>query len=559
MPRAEASARWVEGELQAGETAKLKVTVRNTGKGELYRFIAKTVSSNKAFNDRKLEFGKIEPEKSRTLELSFEIDELMRTQDIPISIRFEEYNDYVPPDIDAKLHVVEKPRPKFDYAYRILDGGTPNSVGNGDGIIQRGESVDIVLTVRNSGAGPAEDVTTMLNLSGESGVEMFSASSIKMENIMVDGSRTATFNVGVKPNTSVRSLSLKLSVTENRFGDAQLTDTINLPIDQKVAPKIVVVHLDGMITADSADVRSGADSKMPVIAQIPQNSRVRITGQLEDWYRVELKELTGWINAYQITTEKVPAPTASPQIFEPTVIKVFQRMPPQLTLVSPERNQIAVNTETITLTAVATDDKGIEKIELTVNGKPFEGRGFRPRETVVSRASITIKEAIPLSYGENQIKLVAFDTDNQHSEPIVVNVTRTREMGELWVLSIGISDYQHVCKLNYADDDAKAVADYFHNIGVPSDHITLLLDGKATVSAIRQAFGELIDKVIFPDVGLSPTITTNETKDELVDDFVAVITSMSARIYGRRNAKKKLRKSNNAYCHLRLKTRLLRS
>jgi hypothetical protein len=30
-----------------------------------------------------------------------------------------------------------------------------------------------------------------------------------------------------------------------------------------------------------------------------------------------------------------------------------------------------------------------------------------------------------------------------------------------------------------------------------------------------------------------------------VDDFVAVITSMSARIYGRRNAKKKLRKSNN--------------
>jgi predicted site-specific integrase-resolvase len=78
------------------------------------------------------------------------------------------------------------------------------------------------------------------------------------------------------------------------------------------------------------------------------------------------------------------------------------------------------------------------------------------------------------------------------------------------------------------------------------------------IAKLLEARGGRIE-VIFPDVGLSPTITTNETKDELVDDFVAVITSMSARIYGRRNAKKKLRKSNNAYCHLRLKTRLLRS
>ena len=30
----------------------------------------------------------------------------------------------------------------------------------------------------------------------------------------------------------------------------------------------------------------------------------------------------------------------------------------------------------------------------------------------------------------------------------------------------------------------------------------------------------------------------SETKDELVDDFVSVITSMAARIYGRRNSKR---------------------
>ena len=495
-PRAEAFAQWMDSEMRAGKLSMLKIMVENTGKGELYRVTAKTASPNEEFNGRSLEFGKIDPGELKTRGLPFIADEMMPTQDVPIHITFDEYNGYVPADIDAKAHIIGKPRPKFDYAYRILDGGTPNSVGNGDGIIQRGEAVDILLTIRNSGSGPAKGVTATLNLSGQSGVEMFTDSSVEMGDITPGDSKTATFNVGVKRNASVKSLNLNLLVTETQFGDeVKLADSFGPPIDQKLAPRIVIVYLNGTITADPADVRSGADSRTPVIAQIPQNSRVNIIGQLEDWYRIKLKELSGWINAKQITTQNIPAPAALSQLSEPTFIRVFQRMPPQLTLVSPERDQIVVSAATINLLAVATDDEGVKDIELTVNGKPVEGRGFRPLKTGVSQTSIKIKETVPLSYGENQIKLIAIDTDDQRSHPTIINVTRTREMGELWVLSIGISDYQHVTKLNYADDDARAVADYFRSIGVPADHVRLLLDGDATVGAIRRAFGELIRKV----------------------------------------------------------------
>ena len=498
MPRTEAYLQWVKGEVQAGEVAKLKLTVKNTGKGELYRVTTKTISSTPRFNDRTLKFGKIEPGQSRTLELSFKIDKRMRTQDLPIHITFDEYNDYVPPDIEAKLHIIEKARPKFDYAYRVLDGGTPTSVGNGDGILQRGESADIVFTVRNSGSGVAQGVRTRLNLSGGSGIEMFGDSSVKLENIAAGDFKAATFNVGVKPNTSVKSLRLSLSVTEDQFGnEVLLTDSINLPIDQKIAPKIAVVDLNGTITASSAEVRSGADRKTPIIAGIPQNSRVPITGQLGDWYRIELKELAGWIHARQIATQKIaPQATPSTQPAASTIIRVFQQMPPQLTLVAPERNQVMVNTPTINLTAVATDDNGVEKINLTVNGKSIRGRGIsiKPRRSSGSQTSITIKETIPLSYGENQINLIAFDIDGQESDPIVIHATRTREMGELWIISIGISDYQYVRKLDYADDDAQAVADYFRSIGVPDEHIVLLRDRQATAGGMRRAFGELMSK-----------------------------------------------------------------
>ncbi|MBD3181107.1 hypothetical protein GF312_02375 [Candidatus Poribacteria bacterium] len=90
-----------------------------------------------------LEFGRIDPGESRNLKLSFNTDKMMRTQDIPVTVNFDEYNGYTPSDINAKLHTTEMPRPKFDYAYRLIDSGTPDSVGNGDGIIQEDESVDM--------------------------------------------------------------------------------------------------------------------------------------------------------------------------------------------------------------------------------------------------------------------------------------------------------------------------------------------------------------------------------------------------------------------------------
>ena len=51
-------------------------------------------------------------------------------------------------------------------------------------------------------------------------------------------------------------------------------------------------------------------------------------------------------------------------------------------------------------------------------------------------------------------------------------------------------------KLKYADDDAKAIAAYLGQIGVPSDHILLLTDGQARVGRIRQALGRLMNQVV---------------------------------------------------------------
>ena len=438
MPRAEASAQWREGTISAGNTATLNVTVENTGKGELYRLTAITVSRLPTFNNRELKFGKIMPSESKTVPVSFKTNNLMHTQNIPIRIQFAEYNSHIPADLEAKLQVIETPRPKFDYAYRIVDGGTANSVGNGDGIIQPGESVDIQITIHNSGKGEAADVAVRLTPPSSTDVEMYGGSFKNLDAIASGASETATFNVGVKRGASLSRLRLNLSVEENNFGaETRLTETLSLPINQAAAPRVAVVDLVGTITTHSAKVRSGAADNTPVTAKIPRNSQVNISGQLGDWYRVELqardRKLIGWIHAEQITTKTAPtqqgAELQTPKVI---ILEVYHNTPPELELVEPEQKQLEVKGATLDLLVVAFSNKGIKSIELTVNNAPpvdIAERGMKTMGQSMSIPvnSVKIEETIPLTYGDNTIRLVVYDRDGQASQPLVIVATRIPE------------------------------------------------------------------------------------------------------------------------------------
>ena len=212
MPRPKVVARWHKASVQAGDEATLAVTVKNTGKGTLYRFTALTMSSNSTFNNRDLKFGKIAPGESKTVPVSFKLDTLLRTQEISIGFKFAEYNNYIPESIEARLEVIEIPRPKFEYTYDIIDGGTITSVGNRDGILQHGESADILVTVKNIGKGNAAGVTARLNLLNQGGVDMYGDTFSNLFHLGPGDSKTATFNVGVKHRVSISELRLNLSV-----------------------------------------------------------------------------------------------------------------------------------------------------------------------------------------------------------------------------------------------------------------------------------------------------------------------------------------------------------
>lgn len=56
---------------------------------------------------------------------------------IPLHLVFEEYNGFVPDQLQAVLNLKGLPRFRFGYMLQVIDDGTGNSVGTGDGSRER--------------------------------------------------------------------------------------------------------------------------------------------------------------------------------------------------------------------------------------------------------------------------------------------------------------------------------------------------------------------------------------------------------------------------------------
>lgn len=84
----------------------------------------------------------------------------------------------------------------------------------------------------------------------------------------------------------------------------------------------------------------------------------------------------------------------------------------------------------------------------------------------------------------------------QHGEAVAASKEPARRGRGAYAVVIGISQYKspQASQLDYAHRDAQMIYDYLTNprgAAIPADHIRLLLNGQATVSAIRDAFANV--------------------------------------------------------------------
>jgi uncharacterized protein YgiM (DUF1202 family) len=382
---------------------------------------------------------------------------------------------------------------RLAYTYQIIDDGSGNSVGNGDGRIQKGEAVDLLLTLKNVGSIAAQYTWAEITSPAIQGLSIQDG-RIEFGTLKPDETKTARVNLSVRKELTAAELPLKLFIRYEGM-TVMLDEELKLAVDSRLPPQIVATNKLVAVKEASAKIHSGAGPETSVIASAAKDQALAVTGELGNWYRVQISEKEiGWIAKRDVAEAPVTAKGEMPipTVRGPAVVKLFQNAPPVIALASAAEGQ-EVLADRIQLVGAAASEKGIARVEVRVNGQLVAKRverGIAIRATGGEKtASMDFAERLPLREGKNEIVVTAYDQDNV-STSRTVTVTRVVDRGKIWGVIIGISKYKTVRPLKFADKDAMAFYDYLLNqVGVPKEQITLLTNEQATLFSLKRSLG----------------------------------------------------------------------
>jgi WD40 repeat protein len=165
---------------------------------------------------------------------------------------------------------------------------------------------------------------------------------------------------------------------------------------------------------------------------------------------------------------------------------------PLIALAAPA-DGLEVHTDRLTVNGAAASSQGVSRVEISVNGTPLarDARDVtvRPRGGRAPSDTYQFSGEVRLREGPNEITVTAVDAANQAST-VRRTVVRVVDKGTIWALVIGISRYQRVRPLRYADKDAAAFYDYLvDELGVPREQVTLLTNEQATLTEMKRQLG----------------------------------------------------------------------
>jgi carboxyl-terminal processing protease len=389
---------------RAGDKLKITAEVTNRGASPIYRLEAITKSDNPSFDGKEFIFGRLNPGEKKSWTDTFDIPEWALKSENEITLHFGDIDNKKLKDFTFKARVEELPRPSFSYNYSIVDDGRYNSHGNGNGIPESGETIALLVKVKNSGEGVAkEGIVALKNNSGE---KLFlKKGRFQFENLRPGEMREFPLNFEVKKPDS--KIDLELQIVDDALKEG-LVSKINIREGEKGADflnnsqNIVVLN-------DKTLIKGGSFTDAPVVAISHKGAGFRAMGENDEWVKIKLNENTvGWIRKDDIIfVDFVSSPPDKQNL------KEYFEGPPVISIADPP---LATESDTITLKGSAEDVDGValvyvfldedkvkllpsrqDKIPISVNLKLHEGANtitFLAKDSkgLVSKKSFVIRK-----------------------------------------------------------------------------------------------------------------------------------------------------------------------
>ncbi|MGR3309216.1 MAG: MXAN_5808 family serine peptidase [Candidatus Brocadiales bacterium] len=221
-----------KSKVKAGDKVVLTVEVTNEGDAPLYRLWAATECKNPRFDKLEFILGKIEKGQTRSYSTTVELPQSAIDRKDAITIKFNELNGYTPKETSGTIITEALPRPQFAYSYQILDNGFNGYRGNNDGLIQKGESIELLLHITNIGKGTStKNIVTLRDVSHK---DIFiEQGKGEIGELSPGDSKTVTLRFTVKRSLADNEFSMKIVISDTTFG-IFLSDKVTFDIAESI-------------------------------------------------------------------------------------------------------------------------------------------------------------------------------------------------------------------------------------------------------------------------------------------------------------------------------------
>jgi carboxyl-terminal processing protease len=384
----------------AGETVKIRGTVKNVGSAPVYRVHALLASENPYFDENEMVFGKIAPGESKNFDLNVKVAKatLTRTDVIRASVFAQGQLRSNTPELT--LSVEGKARPLFAYSYQTVD----DVKGNNDGRVQLGEKVRLLVKVKNIGQGAAVKTEGLLrNGPGQEGI-LISAGRFEGKDLAAGASKTFAFVYDVGNEFKGEDYTLELMVGDSVLGES-VTDKIKIKVAKDSSIK--VEPASGTVTAARSDValREAPVADALLLGKTAAGAAFKVTGKAGAFTRVELEPgRPAFIATSELKTGGTPKLSFHP---------AWQVMPPVLVVKAPS----VIDGNTVTLKGQVTDDVQVKDLFVRVYNKssklPAKKVFYLPNRG--EKNKLPFSADVPLWPGSNIIQVFARETTEVQS------------------------------------------------------------------------------------------------------------------------------------------------
>ena len=387
------------GRGKAGEKITLTMTVTNIGEAPLYQLRGISSSKNGLFDKLEFILGKIEKGATKSYSTTVEIPKNSLDREDEVSIKFEELNHHSPKDIKLNITTEALPRPLFAYSYQILDNGKNSSKNNGDGLIQTGEDIELLVFVKNVGEGPAEkNVITLKNLSNK---EVFIKNGRAEIGLLNPGEmKEAKLSFFVKETLSSDKFNMDMIITDSVFWTF-LSNKLTFPV---IPSKNKLTQASSIlkIGRNHTPLYSGMSFNSTVLSIMKDGTILMSDAKNSDWFRITLPDNRhGWVSAKE-------ALETNGAENKPNTLELFiQRIPQTITL-SKSLSNILFGNDRLPMSAVIEDDTCVKHAYILINNDKVYYKSNKiatPKEQTM----LEINTDVPLKEGPNVVTIVARD------------------------------------------------------------------------------------------------------------------------------------------------------